>query len=127
MLKSMMIEGARAMGIALTAEQAAQFAAYHDLLTMANAQMNLTRVSDDPREAADRNYLDCIAPLAQEFPSVKRAIDVGSGAGFPGIPLSIMLPDVHFVLIDSLGKRISFLQSVIETLNLNAEALHMRA
>ena len=54
-------------------------------------------------------------------------MDVGSGAGFPGIPLAICLPEVRFVLIDSLGKRVEFLNQVIAALGLNAEALHLRA
>jgi 16S rRNA (guanine527-N7)-methyltransferase len=89
--------------------------------------MNLTRVPDDIAEAVDRNYLDCIAPLAGGFPAVAAAVDVGSGAGFPGIPLAIMLPDTRFTLIDALGKRVDFLRDVIARLGLNAGALHLRA
>ncbi|MDO4865303.1 MAG: 16S rRNA (guanine(527)-N(7))-methyltransferase RsmG [Clostridia bacterium] len=126
-MRTLVLEGARAMGIPMTQAQAEQFERYHALLLEANARMNLTRVPDDPREAVDRNYLDCIAPLADGFPEVERAVDVGSGAGFPGIPLSIMLPDTHFTLIDSLGKRVEFLQSVVDALGLNARALHLRA
>ena len=127
MLKRIMLEGAEAMGIAMTEEQAAQFAEYHAMLTAANARMNLTRVPDDLREAADRNYLDCIAVLAGDFPRVDTAVDVGSGAGFPGLPLAIMLPEVRFTLVDALGKRVEFLRSVIDALGLNAEAVHLRA
>lgn len=131
MLKQMLRDGAAAMGIAMDAAQAEQFARYHAMLTAANARMNLTRVPDDPREAADRNYLDCIAPLARAFPPggapVARAVDVGSGAGFPGIPMSIMRPDVRFVLLDALEKRTRFLREVIDALGLNAEAVHLRA
>lgn len=127
MLNDIMLEGAAAMGIAMTEAQAARFAAYHDLLAAANARMNLTRVPEDAREAADRNYLDCIAPLAHGFPDAATAIDVGSGAGFPGIPLSIMLPDTRFTLMDALQKRVAFLQSVIDALGLNAVAVHLRA
>jgi len=124
----LMLSRAAEAGIPLTAEQAAKFETYHKMLVAANAQFNLTRVPDDIAEAVDRNYLDCIAPLKTGFPiEVRRAIDVGSGAGFPGIPLSICLPDVHFVLLDSLSKRVEFLKSVIDALNLNAEAIHMRA
>ena len=115
------------MGIPMTGGQAEQFESYHDMLVEANARMNLTRVPDDPREAADRNYLDCVAPLAGGFPVVGTAVDVGSGAGFPGIPLAIMLPDTRFTLIDALGKRVDFLRDVIARLGLNAEALHLRA
>ena len=111
----------------MTERQAEQFEAYHDMLVAANARMNLTRVPDDPREAVDRNYLDCIAPLAGGFPEAPTAADVGSGAGFPGIPLAIMLPDTRFTLIDALSRRVEFLRAVIARLGLNAEALHLRA
>lgn len=124
----LMLRRAQEAGVSLTREQAAKFETYHKMLTEANARFNLTRVPEDISEAIDRNYLDCIMPLKNGLPEgVKRVIDVGSGAGFPGIPLSICLPDVHFVLLDSLGKRVDFLKSVIEALNLNAEAIHMRA
>ena len=111
----------------MTERQAEQFEAYHNMLVAANARMNLTRVPEDPREAVDRNYLDCIAPLAGGFPEAPTAADVGSGAGFPGIPLAIMLPDTRFTLIDALSKRVEFLRAVIARLGLNAEALHLRA
>ena len=115
------------MGIPISEGQAGQFNAYHEMLVGANARMNLTRVPEDPAEAVDRNYLDCISPLAGGFPAVANAVDVGSGAGFPGIPLAIMLPDTRFTLIDALGKRVDFLGQVIDRLGLNAEALHLRA
>ena len=127
MLKSLLLSGAEAMGVEMTEAQAEQFERYHAMLVEANARMNLTRVPDDPREAADRNYLDCISPLAGGFPEVRTAVDVGSGAGFPGVPLSIMLPQVRFTLVDALGKRVEFLRAVIDALGLNAEALHLRA
>ncbi len=127
MLKRLLIEGARAMGIAMTDAQAEQFERYHALLAEANARMNLTRVPVEPREAADRNYLDCIAALAGPFPAARTAVDVGSGAGFPGVPLAIMRPEIRFTLLDSLGKRAEFLQRVIDALGLNARALHLRA
>ena len=127
MLKEMMREGAAVMGIDMTAEQAERFEVYHAMLVEANRRMNLTRVPEDLRESVDRNYLDCIAPLGHDIPAAKRAIDVGSGAGFPGIPMAIMLPGTRFTLLDSLAKRVEFLQSVIEQLGLNAEAIHFRA
>ena len=133
MFKTLLMERAGAMGLGITAEQAGQFERYHALLTGANARMNLTRVPDDAREAIDRNYLDCAAVLAGGtaepggFPHAGRAVDVGSGAGLPGIPLAILLPDTHFTLIDALGKRVAFLNAVIDELGLNAEALHLRA
>ena len=127
MLKTFLLDRAAAMGIPMTAGQAEQFNLYHEMLVEANARMNLTRVPYDPAEAVDRNYLDCVAPLAGGFPDAATAVDVGSGAGFPGIPLAIMLPDTRFTLIDALGKRVDFLREVIDRLGLNAVALHLRA
>ena len=115
------------MGIPMSQGQVEQFNTYHEMLVEANARMNLTRVPEDPAEAVDRNYLDCVAPLAGGFPAANTAVDVGSGAGFPGIPLAIMLPDIRFTLVDALGKRVDFLKAVIDRLGLNAEALHLRA
>jgi len=123
-----LISRAREMDVALTREQAEKFEIYHRMLIEANARFNLTRVPEDMDEAIDRNYLDCISPLAKGLPEgTKTLIDVGSGAGFPGIPLAICLPDVHIVLMDALTKRVEFLKSVISALNLNAEAVHLRA
>ena len=126
-LADIMRRGASDMGIAMTDAQAEQFEKYHALLIEANRKMNLTRVPEDARESADRNYLDSIAPLSHPLPRASRAVDVGSGAGFPGIPMSIMLPGTRFTLMDSLDKRVAFLQSVIDALGLNAEAVHLRA
>lgn len=123
-----LIARAAQMGIALTEAQAHKFEIYHNMLIEANARFNLTRVPEDMDEAIDRNYLDCISPLAKGMPEgCASIIDVGSGAGFPGIPLAICLPEVHIVLMDALGKRVDFLRSVIEALELNAEAIHLRA
>lgn len=99
---------------------------YHNMLIDTNKRMNLTRVPADISEAIDRNYLDSLGALAH-LDGVSSLIDVGSGAGLPGIPLSIFLPDVHMVLMDSLNKRVEFLLSVIQALSLNAEALASRA
>lgn len=123
-----LISSAAEMGIPVSPEQAEAFVRYHSLLTEANRSMNLTRVPEDPTEAIDRNYLDSIALLSVPgISSAKRLADVGSGAGFPGIPLSILMPETGITLLDALDKRVSFLNGVIETLSLNAEALHMRA
>ena len=98
----------------------------YEMLCAANAQFNLTRVSEDIREACDRNYLDSLT-LLKHLDGVSSLIDVGSGAGFPGIPLAIIRPDVSVVLLDSQGKRVEFLQSVIDALKLNARAVHLRS
>lgn len=128
-MKDMIIKGAREMGITLPENAPDQLIRYHEILTEVNQVMNLTRVSDDPQESVDRNYLDSISPLAIPglMDGVKTMCDVGSGAGFPGIPLSIACPNIHVVMMDSLGKRVKFLNQVIDELHLNAEAIHTRA
>ena len=125
-MKEYLLHKAQLMGLAMSPQQAEQFEAYHTLLLKANAQFNLTRVSEDESEACDRNYLDSLT-LLQHLEGAKSLIDVGSGAGFPGVPLAIMRPDVSITLLDSLGKRVEFLKSVIAELGLNARALHMRS
>lgn len=128
MIRNELISRAAATGIDMSREQAEQFAIYHDMLTRANENMNLTRVSADIDEAIDRNYIDSLTPLPLGILTGKREIiDVGSGAGFPGVPLAIMLPGARVTLLDSLDKRVRFLSEVIKTLGLNARATHMRA
>lgn len=108
------------------ADMADKLCAFHALLVQANARMNLTRVSDDPDEAIDRNYLDSLAPL-ELVRGAQSCVDVGSGAGFPGIPLSIFLPQTRFVLLEAQARRVEFLREAICRLRLNAEAVCMRA
>ena len=117
---------ASVMGISMTEEQAKKFVRYHELLVKANSEFNLTRISPDVSESCDRNYLDCITVLTH-LQDAQSFIDVGSGAGFPGIPVAIMHPDMKVTLIDALGKRVAFLQSVISELGLNATAIHIRS
>ncbi len=128
-MKDMIIKGALEMGIALPENAPDLLIRYHEILTDVNQVMNLTRVSDDAQESVDRNYLDSLSPLSIPglLDGVKTMCDVGSGAGFPGIPLSIACPHIHVVMMDSLGKRVKFLNQVIGALHLNAEAVHIRA
>jgi 16S rRNA (guanine527-N7)-methyltransferase len=91
-----------------------------------NQYMNLTRISD-AREAAIKHVLDSVAPW-ELFQGAKRILDAGTGAGFPGIPLSLVLPDVEFVLSESIQKKARFVASVTESLDLpNVEVLAERA
>ena len=128
-MRELIRAGAAAMGIPLPDDAPDKLVIYHDMLVETNKVMNLTRVPDDPAEAVDRNYLDSLAPLAMPhlLDGIKTLCDVGTGAGFPGVPLAIARPDIHVVLMDSLGKRVKFLESVIDRLSLNAEAVHIRA
>lgn len=126
-MRNEILRRAAAMHIPMTEDMAARFEIYHQMLIAANAQFNLTRVPEDVGEAIDRNYLDCAAPVAGLPQGIQKCVDVGSGAGFPGIPIAICRPDLHIVLMDSLSKRVDFLNSVIAELGLNAEAVHIRA
>lgn len=113
-------------GIRLSPEQLNKFCVYHDMLTNANRDMNLTRV--EAREAVDRNYVDSLTPLAVPglLDSVSTLVDVGSGAGFPGVPIAIARPDIKITLIDAQEKRVGFLRSVAEALELNVDVVHAR-
>ncbi|EIO3282660.1 16S rRNA (guanine(527)-N(7))-methyltransferase RsmG [Salmonella enterica] len=102
-------------GISLTDHQKTLLVAYVDMLHKWNKAYNLTSVRD-PNEMLVRHILDSIvvAPYLQG----QRFIDVGTGPGLPGIPLAIVLPDAHFTLLDSLGKRVRFLRQVHHELKL---------
>ncbi|EBM4148198.1 16S rRNA (guanine(527)-N(7))-methyltransferase RsmG [Salmonella enterica] len=102
-------------GISLTDHQKTLLVAYVDMLHKWNKAYNLTSVRD-PNEMLVRHILDSIvvAPYLQGL----RFIDVGTGPGLPGIPLAIVLPDAHFTLLDSLGKRVRFLRQVQHELKL---------
>lgn len=102
-------------GISLTDHQKTLLVSYVDMLHKWNKAYNLTSVRD-PNEMLVRHILDSIvvAPYLQG----QRFIDVGTGPGLPGIPLAIVLPDAHFTLLDSLGKRVRFLRQVQHELKL---------
>ena len=102
-------------GISLTDHQKNQLVAYVDMLHKWNKAYNLTSVRD-PNEMLIRHILDSVVAAPHLVGS--RFIDVGTGPGLPGIPLSIVLPDAHFTLLDSLGKRIRFLRQVQHELGL---------
>lgn len=125
-MQNRILESAEEMGVSLTPEQAEKMVRYHEMLVAANKQMNLTRVPDDMSEAADRNYLDSLNAV-KHLQGVRNLIDVGTGAGLPGIPIAIACPHIRVTLLDALQKRVGFLQSVIDALGLNAEAVHGRA
>jgi 16S rRNA (guanine527-N7)-methyltransferase len=86
------------------------------LITIANEHMNLTRIVN-PNEAAIKHIYDSVAPWCH-FKDAKRILDAGTGAGFPGIPLSVVLPEVRFTLSESIQKKARFVDSVVESLDL---------
>ena len=127
-----MIEDLRALlaqgNIVLTDEAQERLLAYHRLLLEWNARMDLNNVPEE--EMALRHYADSLLPLARKewFPDGARLIDVGTGAGFPGMPLAIARPDLKVTLLDSQRKRCDFLSAVCDELKLpNVTVLHARA
>lgn len=119
--------GLERLGVAADGVTLDRLARYHALVTEWNARIDLTAVLD-PEEMVDRHYLDSAAPLALGLiPQGARVIDVGTGAGLPGIPLCILRPDLRVTLLDAQRKRVTFLQAAIEALDLPAQAVHMRA
>ncbi len=121
------LAGCDSLGIVLPASACERLEAFDALLAEANQRMDLTAVLD-PLEAVDRHYMDSLTPLthAALLPMGARVIDIGSGAGFPGVPLLIARPDLTATLLDAQDKRVKFLRTVIERLGLNAEAVHAR-
>lgn len=127
MIKQRVKQGAAIMGIALDDAAADRFETYYHMLVEGNTRMNLTTVLQ-PDEAVDRHFLDCIAPAALGLiPKGAKLVDVGTGAGFPGLPLLIARPDLQLTLVDSLNKRLGFIAQVLEKLELSASIVHMRA
>jgi 16S rRNA (guanine527-N7)-methyltransferase len=119
-------KGAKEMGMCLERPQIVQFAIYAKELMAWNRFANLTAITD-PVEIAVKQFLDTL-PLSHLLPSGSRVLDIGSGGGFPGIPLKIMRPGVEVTLIDASRKKVSFQKHIIRTLALkDIEARHMRA
>lgn len=104
----------------------AKAARHLELIVETNRTMNLTRIVD-PREAAIKHVLDSVLPW-RRFAGAARVLDAGTGAGFPGLPLAIVLPDVQFVLSESIQKKARFVQAVVDWLALpNVTVLASRA
>lgn len=121
-------KGAESFGIQLTAQQKDQFFEYYRLLVQWNEFMNLTAITE-MEEVMEKHFVDSLAlSKAAEVGKIETLIDVGTGAGFPGIPLKIAYPHLRVVLLDSLNKRVKFLNTVIEALGLtDIQAVHGRA
>ena len=114
-------------GVTVTPEIYDKFARYADFLVEKNAVMNLTAITD-PHDIAEKHFLDSILPLGLfGVPEGASLVDVGTGAGFPGVPMAIIRPDIRLTLLDSLNKRVNFLRELSARLDIPAECVHIRA
>jgi 16S rRNA (guanine527-N7)-methyltransferase len=122
------VEAAKSWSISLTKEQAILFEKFFKLLLQENQKFNLTRILQ-PEDILEEHFLDSLAGLKEGYEETGPfLLDIGSGAGFPGLPLKIFLPHLKVTLLDSSRKKVGFLQLAIKELELEEiEALHLRA
>jgi len=119
-----LLDGAQALGLSLAPEQQASFQRYYEELIVWNEKFNLTAITDY-EQVQIRHFLDSLSCLLAEEIRLAlgrpdaRAIDVGSGAGFPGIPLKLVCPSLHLTLLEATGKKVTFLDHVVGRLGLH--------
>ena len=127
MITEIVLSGLRELGVEPDERAAMRFEMYYNLLVETNKVMNLTAITGE-EEAARLHFLDCAALLACPEPPRGAVVDVGTGAGFPGLPLKILRPDTALTLLDSQRKRVHFLSDVCAALGFaDVACLHARA
>jgi 16S rRNA (guanine527-N7)-methyltransferase len=120
-------EGLSQLGLTLSNQQLEQFLHYQQELLDWNTRFNLTAITD-PEEVQIKHFLDSLSLLAAYDEPQTHLLDIGSGAGFPGLPLKIVRPEWRVTLLEATGKKVTFLRHIIETLHLDGiEALQGRA
>lgn len=124
---SLLLSDAQNLGIELSQEQLNRFDILSQLLVEQNKTMNLTAITD-PDGIAIKHFADSISVLtAADIPQGARVLDVGTGAGFPALPLLIMRPDIDLTMIDSTAKKLKYVENTVNELGLIAQTLHARA
>ena len=123
----LMLEPLKGLGIEVDSAAQERLVKYADLLVEWNEKINLTAITD-PEGIVVKHFLDCALVLTQvKLPQNARVVDVGTGAGFPGMVLKILRPDIEITLMDGLNKRLVFLDEVAKALDLEVKTVHLRA
>ncbi len=126
-IREKLILESKNLGIKVTAEQAAKFQKYMELLVEWNEKLNLTAITE-PEEILEKHFLDSLTTLLVcKFKDGGKVLDVGTGAGFPGVPIKIMRPDLQVTLLDGSNKRLNFLGELCSELGVECRRVHKRA
>ena len=126
MMKKTLMEGLPGLGLTLEDKTCDTLCAFGQAVVEQNKVMNLTAITE-PDQVAKLHLLDSLSLLTLEDLKGKKLIDVGCGAGFPGVPVKIACPEVKLTLLDSLGKRMNWLESILPQLGVDAECVTARA
>ena len=126
MREDLILAWAQKQGLVVTEEQLHKLARYQARVLEVNKYMNLTAITDST-DFAVKHIIDSLTLLRLVKPGVASLVDIGTGAGFPGLVLGIMRPDLRLTLLDSLQKRVNFLRETAEMLGVKAECVHARA
>lgn len=125
-MKEIILTKFQSAGIDLSEETAGQLSVLSAFMLAYNRNVNLTRITA-PEEIAEKHFLDSVLPLTMvDVPRGTKCADIGTGAGFPALPMKLFRPDLDFTLIDSLGKRVTYLKLACERLGLGCTVLHAR-
>ena len=126
MMEKTLKEGLNALGLSLPQERQEKLCAFARAMVRQNEVMNLTAITEDT-QVAKLHLLDSLTVLCCTDLRGKTLIDVGCGAGFPGVPLAIACPEAKITLLDSLGKRVKWLEQILPQLGIDAECVTARA
>ena len=126
MMKKTLVEGLPRLGLELSEQTADTLCAFGAAVVEQNKVMNLTAITE-PDQVAKLHLLDSLSILAVKDLKGKKMVDVGCGAGFPGVPVKIACPEVELTLLDSLGKRMNWLETILPQLGVEANCVTARA